>query len=229
MLALAIIFTSLLLIALLRFGFIAEYSEAGFDYWISIGFIKIRLSGKEKTKKVKKEKKKKESSVVIKPGSMSIFLDMLKAVKNALSRLKRRLLIKQLTLYYMSAGDDPATTALLFGTANAVYNTIIPALERNFRIRKRDLRASADFTATEQKIYAKIAISIAVWEVFYIIFALFPIITAIFKSKPVRKQEKKTKNKPETIPEAKTDQEAIKTAQDIKDRKDGQTNGEQTD
>ena len=188
MLALAITISLLILLALLRFGVIAEYSEDGFLLWAKAGFIKFLLMDKDKKKKPKKEKKKKKS-ISIKPGSLSMFMDMLRAVINALSRLKRRLLIKKLILYYTSAGDDPSKTAIIFGAANAAFGTITPILERNFRIKHQDYRASVDFNAKEQTIYVKASISIAVWEVFYIIFALFPIVTVLFKNRPKTKSD----------------------------------------
>jgi len=209
MLALAITISLLILLALLRFGVIVEYSEEGFLLWAKAGFLKFQLMGKDKKKKPEKEKKKKKA-ISIKPGNLSMFMDMLKAVINALSRLKRRLLIKRLILYYTSAGDDPSKTAVLFGAANAAFGTIIPILERNFRIKHRDLRASVDFNAKEQTIYAKASISIAVWEVFYILFALFPIITVLLKNRPKAKSD-------------------ITNSKDIKDRKVGSDNGKSPD
>jgi len=214
MLALGIILAVLLLIALLRFGIIVIYDDEGFRLWAKVGFVKISVLDDNKDKKPKKKKKKKEKEKKFNPkemmpGGLSEFLDMLRAVKNALSRLKRRLLIKRLRLYYMSAGENPANTAIQYGAANAVFETIIPILENNFRIRKSDLRATVDFNSTKQKIYAEIAVSIAVWEVFYIVFALFPILTAAFKRKPDSKTGSKLDNE--------------------SDRKDGQENGESPD
>ena len=212
MLALAIIVSVLFLIAVLRFGVVLEYSKAGLLLWATAGFLKFSILGEDKEKKPKKKKKKEKEKKTIdfKPGSLNDFINILNSVKNALSRLKRRLLITKLILYYTSAGDNPANTAIQYGAANAVFSAIIPVLERNFRIRRRDLKAAADFNAKEQGIYAKISISIAVWEVFYILFALFPIITALFKSKPRTKNVKLDRN-------------------DRKDRKVGSENGKSPD
>jgi hypothetical protein len=209
MLALAIIAAALILIALLRFGVIAEYGDEGFQLWAKAGFLKFKLldDDKEKKPKKKKEKPKKERNLKeMLPGSLSGFMDTIKTVLKALSRLKRRLLIKQLTLYYTSAGENPAMTALQFGAANAVIGAIVPEIKKNFRVKRLDLRTWFDFTSTEQKIYAKITISIAVWEVFYVLFALLPLVTAIFKrnSSHTNKSEKSDK----------------------KERKDGEDNGE---
>ena len=194
MTALVIIVAVLVLIALLRFGLIAEYNDEGFKLWAKIGFVKFELIKDSEEKRKKKKDKKKVSSVNIKPGSLSDFMIILKSIKNMLGRVKRRLLIRYLTLYYVSAGDDPANTALMFGASHAAFNTIMPVLERIFRIKRRDLRASYDFESKEQKIYVKAAVSLAVWEAFYIISALFPVIKTIFKSKPSQEKDKNRKD-----------------------------------
>ena len=217
MLALIITLAVLILIALLRFGVIVVYDEDGFHLWVKAGFLKFEiLDDKKKTarKKIKKRVKKRfkdvKSIIDFRPGSLSVFMDMLKAGKNTLRRLRRRLLIKQLTLYYTSAGENPANTALQFGAANAVLGAIVPTLKENFRIKKMDLRTWFDFNSQEQKIYAKINISLAVWEAFYIISATFPAIIAMFKNTPPNK--------------SKSDRESIKA-----NRKDGQEDGKETD
>ena len=200
MVALSITIAVLILIALLRFGVIVEYSEEGFHLWAKAGFLKFKLldDNKEKKPKKKKEKPKKERNLKeMLPGSLSEFMDAAKTVLNALGRLKRRLLIKQLTLYYTSAGEDPANTALQFGAANAMIGILIPEIKKQFRVKRLDLRMWFDFTSTEQKIYAKIIISIAVWEVFYVFFALLPLITAIFKRKPSHAGKSEKSNKKE--------------------------------
>ena len=211
MLALAITVSALILIALLRFGVIVEYSETGFLVWIRIGFIKRLVLGegvKKKEKKKKPEKPKdKKKLLEIKPGNISVFMDIFKAALNALGRLKRRLLIKQLTLYYTSAGEDPANTALMYGAANAVFGVIIQGLKKGFRVKRIDLKAWFDFINNQQRIYAKFIISIAVWEILYVLFALFPIITAIFKAQPGNQEKKLNTNI----------------------RKDGQKNGKSSD
>ena len=210
MITLAVIIAVIIMIALLRFGVIVEYGNEGFLLWAKAGFLKFRLLDDDKPKKKKKKKPKKERNLKeMLPGSFSEFRDAIRAVLNALSRLKRRLLIKQLTLHYTSAGEDPANTALQFGAANATIGFLIPEIKKNFRVKRLDLRTWFDFTSAEQKIYAKIIISIAVWEVFYILFALMPLITAIFKKKPVLAEKK----------------EKI----DTKDRKDGESYGESPD
>jgi len=205
MLALAIVLSVLILIALLRFGVIVEYSEVGLKLWAKIAFLKFRLLDEDKYRKPKKKKKKKDKEKKIniaelKPGSLNEFMEILRTVGNVFNRFRRRLLIKQLILYYTSASENAANTAMQFGAASAVFETIVPAIKRNFRVRRLDLRAAADFTSTTQKIYAKINVSLAVWEVFYIAFALMPLIISIFRKKPDRNKDKaKSKNNCEDV------------------------------
>ena len=191
MLALAITISAIVLIALLRFGVIMEYNDAGFILWVKVAFARFKLLSGDRKKKSKKKEKKAKS---IRPGSLSEFISIVKAIKNALIRMRRRLLIKQLTLYYTAGGDDPSKVAILYGTANAVFGAIIPVLEKIFRIKRRDLQASLDYSASEQGIYAKIIVSIAVWEVIYVVFALFPIFTATARANNDGKESNERKD-----------------------------------
>ena len=216
MLTFAIIISVLILIALLRFGVIVEYDEAGVKLWVKAVFLKFRIldeDKKDKPKKKKKKKKKKEKKPKEKrPGGFRRFMDLLKAAIKALGRLKRRLLIKQLTLHFTSASDDPSKTAIQYGSINAVFGAVVPVIERQFRIKRRDLRASVDFTASEPVIYAKVIISIAVWEVFYIAFAFLPVLISMATAKSGSGQDKNVKN----------------TISDNNIKKDGQENGKET-
>ncbi|MDR2572573.1 MAG: DUF2953 domain-containing protein [Oscillospiraceae bacterium] len=186
MLVLVIIISVLLLIALLRIGVIAEYGESGLMLWFKIGFLKFKFSVDDDNNLVKLKQIKKEG-IKMRPGSLKDFLDILGHFKNTLGRLRRKLFIKQLILHYTSACENPADTAIRYGAANAVFSSIIPLLENNFKIRHRDFKVFANFDSMKQGIFAKIIISIAVWEAFYVIFALLPIFTSIRND---RKDEK---------------------------------------
>jgi len=164
-----------LLTALLRIGFIAEYGENGFRSWYKIGFLKFRMSDDEKKspkrKKVKKSKKKFDTNQLkeMVVGNKGALFNTLSTAKKILGRLKRRLLIKELTVYCTFADEDKSKLALLYGRANAGLGVITPVLKRNLRIKKQDLRVFTDFESDKLSVYAKAHVSIAVWEVFYII------------------------------------------------------------
>ena len=191
MITLAIILTVLIIILLLRFGVRAEYSEEGVFVVATVGLFSIKayprvVSEKKaarkaakkalkekKTPKEKKEKKPEEK----KAGGLDYFFVILSSVKTTLGRLRRRLLIKRLTIRFVAANEDPSKTAMVFGGADAVFGAVVPVLENCFRIRRRDFVASADFNATKPKIYLNAAISLALWEALYIAIALLPLLT----------------------------------------------------
>ena len=200
MIILAIILIVIILIALLRLGVSAEYSAGGMSVVVRAGPLALSVfprkmkwkpEGKKKKrpKKPKKKKEKKAKPEAKKPGAFKTFLDILSAASKSLSRLRRRLLIKELTIHFIAAGDDPAKAAIGFGASNAVFGMVVPVLEKAFRIKRCDLRSSADFDATEAYIYLKASISLAVWEAIYIASAFLPVIMA-----NIRKQNPKEKS-----------------------------------
>jgi len=209
MIAWGIVILAILIIALLRFGVAVEYSAEGTAVSILAGPFTIKVyPTKEKPgdaeKKAKKEAKKKEQKKRKKekakdkppikmPGGLKSFLDMVPPLKNMLGRVKRRLLIKRLTVYLTVAGTDASQTAITYGAANAAFGLITPLLDNHFRVKKRDFRVNADFMESEQKIYVNAAISLAVWETFYIIFALLPVLKIFLKRRPAAKEKDKPK------------------------------------
>lgn len=197
MVILIVILAIILLLALLRIGMTVEYSADGVSVMVRVGFVPVRVFPRkekpekaEKPKKEKKAKKKKEIPEEKKPGKLQYFLNIVSAAKKPLGRLRRKLLIKYLTIRLTTGGEDPSKTAMMFGAANAAFGTVMPMLDMVFRIRRRDLRAEADFDAVETLIYVKAAISLAVWEAVYIFFAILPLLSVI-ANKPADKMVKK--------------------------------------
>jgi hypothetical protein len=187
MIAAAIILAVLLLLSFLRIGVIAEYGDFSEDTgsgaedtdgspsdiraFAVAGPLKFKLYP---TNKVEKEKhpKKKSKEGAAKAGRLASLKEQIPAIKTLLSRLRRKLLIRELTIYYMAAGDDPAAAALWFGGANIGYGFLTALIENNFRIKKRDFRASVSFEKTEPYIYVRARLSLAVWEAIYVAWAL---------------------------------------------------------
>jgi hypothetical protein len=164
MIILAIVVAVLLVISLLRIGLVAEYSEDGFTADVAAAFLSFRVYPPKSKKKKEKIKKDTARSVTKKTGRLETLRGHLPAIGKALLKIKRRLRISELTVYYMAAAADPAAAALTFGAANAGLGLVLPLLENNFDIRKRDLRTAVDFTAAEPYIYVKAKISLAVWQ-----------------------------------------------------------------
>jgi hypothetical protein len=185
----AAVLAFLILISLLRIKLIALYNQDGFVLKASIGPIPIKILPSEKTEKEGRKKKKKEAlENVEKAGRLEGLKNQLPSIKQALSKLKRRLVIKELTIHYMAAGTDPASTALYFGAASIGYGLILPLLENNFKIRKRDLRATVNFETSEPYIFVKAVLSLAIWEAVTIAFS---VVKNMMKSQNMRAKIRK--------------------------------------
>ena len=195
MTAVAIVCAVLVLIALLRVGVNILYNTDGFTVRLRVGpFSLIVFPGrddpksvhKKEAKKAKRKKRKERLAKlkpVEKPGSYQTFKVVLSVIKTASGRLRRRLLIKELTVYYTAAGSDPSMTALSFGAANAVFTSLEQVLSSAFTLKKCDFRTSFDFNTAEQGIYVNATISLALWDVIYIVSAIAPLIKQRLKPK----------------------------------------------
>lgn len=172
MIAAAIVLAILLLIYFLRIGVTAEYTEDGLALDTYLGPLKYTVLSTAKRTKRWKEKREKRNKDIIKPGRLETLKNDLPKIKNTLEKHHRRLVIDDLTIYYMSAASDAAAAALYFGAASVGFGVILPLIENNFKIKKRDLRAAVDFNATEPYIYIKAKLSLALWELIYFSFGL---------------------------------------------------------
>ncbi len=185
----AAVLAFLILICFLRVKLVIMYDESGFALIAYLGPFPKRILPSGKKKKGRPKKKKAEAREGIeRAGRLESLKNQLPSFKQALSRLKRKLVIKELTIHYMAAGTDPAATALYFGAASAGYGMILPLLENNFNIRKRDLRATVNFEAAEPYIFVKAILSLAVWEAVYVAFG---VIKNIIKSENMRAKIRK--------------------------------------
>ncbi len=184
MIILAACIAILLVILLIRVGVDAEYSSSGFCLKIKIGFIKLTLlprvkknktPSKKKTKKKRKgaeNKNAEKSETKKKGGSLKNLLELIPAITKALGRLRKRLVINELILHLVMAGDDPAETAINYGRANIALGSITSLLENAFRIKKRSFTADVSFLDTKTTVYCKAVLTIAIWALLYIAFGV---------------------------------------------------------
>jgi len=172
-----IILAVICIILLLRVGVYARYGEGDLLAYARIGFVKIRVYPRpEKPQKKKKEKRKKEKKAPAdeaeadekKGGKVSNLKEWISIISNALSNVKKRLRVKRLIIYYTVAAEDAASAAMMYGGANAVVGALLPVIENNFNVKRRDIRIGVDFEEKEPKIYVEGVVSIAIWEVIYI-------------------------------------------------------------
>lgn len=171
MIAIAIIAAVFLLILLLRVGVTACYNSNGLILQLRIWFVRITIFPQKKTAKVSREKLKKKSKPKDKlatGGSLKEFLELVPAAAKALGRLRRRIVIDELKLHIVFAGEDPAETGINCGRASAVFGAITNLFDSAFRIKKRSFTAGASFLTTKTTVSCKASLSIAVWAIIYI-------------------------------------------------------------
>lgn len=92
-------------------------------------------------------------------GSLSDFLPFVKLGLDFLGDLRRKLRLNELYLRLILASSDPCDLAINYGKTWAAVGNLMPALERWFVIRKRDVEVECDFTASETKVVARLEIT----------------------------------------------------------------------
>ena len=107
----------------------------------------------------KKPKEKKKG------GSLTDFLPFVKLGLDFLGDFRRKLRMKELYLRLIMASDDPADLAINYGKTWTAVGNLMPALERWFVIKKRDVEVECDFTASETKVIARAEITITLGRI----------------------------------------------------------------
>ncbi len=127
----------------------------------------VKKPGKPKTKKPKKSKAE-ETEEPKKGGKVPELRELLSIIGEALGKLRRKLRVDELTLWYCSAAQDPYSAAMAFGGASAAIGLLTAPLERVFRIKKRDIRTAVSFTDTEPTVILKLSLSLSLFAIFSI-------------------------------------------------------------
>ncbi len=186
-------------ILLLRVGAAVEFSDEGLTVLAYAGFVKIKvfpMRAKKERRKPRERRKKEEldkKTEVKKPGLSFDFKKLFDEALKVLGKVRRRLLIKELTVLYVQAGGDPSKMAIAHGAALAALGFSQAALEGLFRVKQYNLHTSVDFLAEKPRIYVYAMFKMAVWEVLYIGFAGLMLI--LRSRKPKAKTAEKTREK----------------------------------
>ena len=177
---------TLTLLAILPVGVRVCYDADGPVIKLVLGPVKLTLfprrkknkkPEKEKTEKSAKQKSQKaaEETNLPKPpqappaekpsqkekgGSLTDFLPFVNLAFDFLGDFRRKLRMKELYLRLILAGDDPCDLAVNYGKTWTAVGNLLPALERWFVIKKRDVEVECDFTASETKVIARLEITI---------------------------------------------------------------------
>ena len=176
--ALIILAALLALLLCTRLKVCVSYDEDGGSLQLGFGLLTVltlprkKKPGRaaEKTKKPKREKSKKKRTETPeqetkKGGSVPGFRDLTGIIVTLLGKLRRRLRVDELTLWYLSAAEDPAAAALAFGGANAAAGLLLEPLERAFRIRERDIRTAVSFTERKPAVTARLRLSLSLFSI----------------------------------------------------------------
>lgn len=165
----------LLIVAFLaiRLRITASYDEDGFAIIARFGQITVFRyprpgRGKEKPKAKKPEPEKPVEEEPKKGGKLPEVRELISIIGDALGKLKRKLRVDELTLWYCSASKDPFSAAMAFGGASAACGMLMAPLDRAFRIKNRDVRTAVNFTDTEPTAILKLSLSLSVFAVFCI-------------------------------------------------------------
>ena len=175
-------FGVLFLLAVLPLGVRVNYDSDGPRVKVILGPFKFTvypLPKKEKKKKepAKKQEKKEEAQEENLPkppqppkqekpkekkqgGSLTDFIPFVKLIFNFLGDFRRKLRLDNLYLRLVLASSDPCDLAVNYGKTWAAVGNLLPALEKWFVIKKRDVEVECDFTASETLVVAKIDVTI---------------------------------------------------------------------
>ena len=171
------------LLALLPLGVRVLYDADGAVVKIVLGPVKITVfprpakekkPPKEKPKKPEKKAPSQDENLPQPPqppaqpkpakqekgGSLRDFIPFVKLALDFLGDFRRKLRMKELYLRLILASEDPADLAINYGKTWTAVGNLLPALDRWFVIKKKDVEVECDFTASETKVIARAELTI---------------------------------------------------------------------
>ena len=177
-----VILAVLVLIGCIPVGVDADYGEGGVLLSAKIGFFRLQIlpAKPQKPKKPKKPKQQKPAASsapsaapdapaepaakkkLALPGGLNGILRLVNLALSTLGDLRRKLRVEELTLHVTFAGDDPADAALHYGQAWAAVGALMPALDRLFVIKKRDICPILDYNREQMSIDAHLILTITI-------------------------------------------------------------------
>ena len=104
-----------------------------------------------------------------KGGSLTDFLPFVKLAFDFLGDFRRKLRMQELYLRLILAGEDPCDLAVNYGKTWTAVGNLLPALDRWFVIKKKDVEVECDFTASETKVIAQAEITITLGRLLFLV------------------------------------------------------------
>lgn len=163
---LGVIAAVVILLLCLPVGVDAGYCDKQLTLRLRLGAVTIGLypTKPKKRRKKKQEPQPEAVSGETPPAPQKTLPDVTKEEVLAAGRLllrsvqKLKFRIRRLKLHFVSAFEDPYTTAMVYGYANAG----VSALQLQ-RIKGADIRLGADFSATQCQLDGEISVTIRIW------------------------------------------------------------------
>lgn len=173
----------LALLAILPLGVRIRYDAQGLLVKLIVGPVKLTVYPRpKKEKKSPKKEIAKSASADVQPeepllpdppqpppvpkkekkpsgGSLTDFLPFIKLGLDFLGDFRRKLRVNHLYLRLILASSDPCDLAVNYGKTWTAVGNLMPALDRWFVIKKRDVEVECDFTASETKVIARMDIT----------------------------------------------------------------------
>jgi len=197
MLAIIIILAVFIAVAMIPLSVRGRYAPGEVLLQIRSGLLKITLLPKNEDKPQKppkQEKEKKEEPAADTHPKQSLDIpELLKAglpaLFDTLGRLRRKLTVNELTLWFSSGSPDPYDAAMNYGKVSAVLGALVPVLDRYFNIRKRDIRTAVSFEGEGNSVLFDITLTLRLWQIIYIVFGMWPVVKVLLRKPENRKVE----------------------------------------
>ena len=147
------------------------YDHTGVALAVSVGPVTVPVYPRPKRRGKKLEKKKKkqrqsqqstlEQTEKTSPrslGSWKKFRDYLPLVCQAAGELRRKILVRQLEIHLIWAGEDPASAAIGYGVAHGVMGGLWNLVEASFQVGSHNIKVELDYERKKPQVSAKAAL-----------------------------------------------------------------------
>lgn len=137
-----------------------EYDER-WRITLLLGAVHLRLYPRKAKRRAWKKKPRqaaeREASKK-RPEKERDLVTVLKLLASLVNRLRRKLSLRELTVYAYFGGHDPGQRALSYGRAWAAIGVLTPILEQSFCIKQYDVRAILDEDAPTIRVVLRMAL-----------------------------------------------------------------------
>lgn len=188
MIALGIIVLVIVFVAFLKVGIQVTWDQS-LSLRLIIGPVRISiLSGKksddekneEPKKKRTKPQKKNDGANRTKSPWPKVLLSNWQELLELVGRVLHMPVLNPLILKITFGGEDPAASAINYGRAWALIGAVMPALERNFEIGKREIDVQYDREAKKMSVYAKAALTVRVGQCVSLVVSAFMLFLRLY-------------------------------------------------